>query len=294
MVLLLLAARPYVPTTWAGAVLGALVGVGFAITEDIFYGLLIADEVLPDDAAAGAALVLLRGAVPGLVGHPLFSAAAGAGIAYAWVRTDRPRGRRLAVLTGGLAAAWTTHFAVNSPFAERAIEAFDPVPGVTGWTGYFLVVLAPAVPVMWWLVRVRRRDARAVLGLASAAFPAALPPADVDVLAGLRSRARAVRAARRASGPAAATAVRRVQRTQVRLAAEVVRPVRTYAAPGQPPPVVRRALAAEAARYGLPTLTPEPARVGRRAAPALWLVAGTALVPAYSWGVHLLVALLYP
>jgi RsiW-degrading membrane proteinase PrsW (M82 family) len=299
VVLLLLAARPYLPTAWAGAMFGALVGVGFAVTEDIFYGVLIADEVLPDDAGAGAALVLLRGAVPGLVGHPLFSAAAGAGIAYAWVRTDRPRRRRLAVLAGGLAAAWVTHFAVNSPVTEDAIEAFDRVPGLTGWTGYFLVVLPPAVPVLWWLARLRRRDARAVLGLAAAAFPAALPPAEVDTLAGLRSRARVVRAARRASGPAAAEAVRRAQRARLRLAAAMARPVAAYAAPGCPPPAVRWASEAEAAS-GMPDAEPaaDPAtarvRGGRRAAPAVWLLAGAALVLAYSWGVHLLVAVLYP
>jgi RsiW-degrading membrane proteinase PrsW (M82 family) len=294
VVLLLLAARPFLRTAWAGAVYGALVGVGFAVTEDAFFGLLVADEVLPDDAGAGAALVLLRGAVPGMVGHPLFSAAAGAGIAYAWVRTDRTRGRRLAVLAGGLAAAWVTHFAVNSPVTQSAIEAFDGVPGLSGWTGYFLVVFAPAVPVVWWLARVRRRDARAVLGVASAAFPAALPPADVAALAGLRSRARAVRAARRVGGPEAGTAVRRAQRAQVRLAAAVARPVPAYAAPGQPPPAVRWALVAEAVRADLPTPATEPGRGRRRAAPALWLVAGTALMLAYSWGVHLLVAVLYP
>jgi RsiW-degrading membrane proteinase PrsW (M82 family) len=155
VVLLLLAARPYLVSAWSGAIYGALVGVGFAAVEDAGYGMLYADLALPDDVRAGVSVAVLRFLVPGLVGHPLFTAAAGAGIAYAWVSTDRSRGRRLAVLAGGLAAAWLLHFVVNSPMAQWALEASTNVAWAGDWTGYFLVVVLPAVPVLWWLARLR-------------------------------------------------------------------------------------------------------------------------------------------
>lgn len=250
VVLLFLAARPYLSTVWSGAVYGALAGVGFATVEDIAYGASYADEALPDDVRLGASVVLLRFVVPGLIGHAAFSAVAGAGVAYAWLRTDRSPGRRLAVLAGAFGSAWLMHFAVNSPVAGWAAEMLAEFPLASPFAGYFLVITAPAVPALAWLLRVRRSDALAVLARTAAAFPAAVRPAEVDVLAGFRTRRRAVRAAARGAGPHPAHALARLHRCQLRLAAAMVRPVRGYGMP----PVLRWAREAEAARLAAPGL----------------------------------------
>lgn len=195
VVMIVLAARPYVTTAWSGAMYGALVGVGFAVTEDAGYGVLYADMALPDDVTAAVRVALLRFLVPGFVGHPLFTAAAGAGIAYAWLRTGRSRRHRLGVLGAALFGAWSMHFVVNSPLAAGAAEALAGLGDVAGWAGYLLAITAAAVPVLWWLAWLRRHDALVVLRRAAFLAPAALPEAEVPALAGLRSRPRASRVA---------------------------------------------------------------------------------------------------
>ncbi|HEU4423424.1 MAG TPA: PrsW family glutamic-type intramembrane protease [Pilimelia sp.] len=262
VVLLLLAARPYFTTAWSGAIYGAAVGVGFTAVEDAGYALIAADEVLPDDAGAALRLAALRFLVPGFTGHPLFTAAAGAGIAYAWLRAGRPR-RRWAVLAAAVAGSWLMHFAVNSPLAVMAGEALTGLTGSGVFTGYLLVVALPAVPVLWWLAALRRHDAGVVLARAGAVDPAAIRPQDIAVLADVRSRRRAERDVRRERGALAARAARRLWRAQVRLAAAVSRPFRGYAAAGPgwlAPPVRRWRLEVYAARQAL--AGPEQPRLG--------------------------------
>jgi RsiW-degrading membrane proteinase PrsW (M82 family) len=232
VVMVLLVARPYVTTVWSGALYGALVGLGFALAEDAGYALGAADEVLPDDAAAAAQVLLFRLLVPGLVGHPLFTAAAGAGIAYAWLRRDRSPGRRAGALIGGLSGAALMHAVVNSPAAFAATEKLAALPHSSYWAGYLLAVGAATLPSVWWLGRIRRADARMLLSRAAALAPAAVPPQEVPMLAGVRSRRAAVRAVRRAHGTDAARHARRHHRAQVRLAAALARPYRGHPAVG--------------------------------------------------------------
>ena len=243
VVLLLLAARPYLTTVWSAAGYGALVGVGFAVVEDAAYAVLYADMALPDDVSMAARVLALRFVVPGLFGHPLFSAVAGAGIGYAWLRADRTRGRRLAVLAGALGVAWLIHFMVNSPLASGAASVAEEIGAAGGWAGYFAVIGAAALPGVWWLSRVRRADAEVLLVRAAAIAPAVMTPDDVATLAGWRSRRRAGRLIRKRYGPAAAAAARRLRRAQVRLAAALARPYRGWVAAAPPywyaPPVLR-------------------------------------------------------
>jgi RsiW-degrading membrane proteinase PrsW (M82 family) len=243
VVLVVLAARPYVTTVWSGAIYGALVGLGFAVVEDAGYALTFADLALPDDVVAAGQVLVLRFTTPGLVGHTIFSAVAGAGVTYAWLRVDRSRGNRLGVLAAAMAGSWLLHFTVNSPLAIGAAEALDTVGDAGEWAGYHLAVTLVAVPWLWWLVGLRRRDAVAVLDRAAALAPGAVTQAEVPALAGVRARWWADRAVRRAHGPEAAAAARRLRRVQLRLAATLAKPFRGYVA-AQPPhwyaPPVRR------------------------------------------------------
>ncbi|MFK3980102.1 PrsW family intramembrane metalloprotease [Micromonospora sp. NPDC050397] len=217
VVFLFLAARPHLRTVFAGAVYGAVIGVGFAAVEDLGYAVIAADETLPDHVGAALRMLALRFALPGAVGHPLFTAVAGAGVAYFVVRTDRTRTRRVAVLVGASALAWLTHAAVNSPVAVTVTEALDGLPGFSGFTGYLLVIGIPAAASIHWLVRFRRADAAALADRLGAGGAALATGAEAATFATLGGRGRAARAVGRAHGRSTAGVARRVQRSQLRL-----------------------------------------------------------------------------
>lgn len=228
VVLVLLAARPYVGTVWSGAVYGALVGIGFAATEDAGYALTYADMALPDDTVAAGQVLLLRFSTPGIAGHPLFTAVAGAGVAYAWLRTDRTPTRRAGVLFAALGTAWVMHGFVNAPLAAHGADALAGLGWVAGWAGYILIASVPSVPALCWLLAVRRADSRLLLHRLAALLPGALSVSEVPALTAYCARSRADRRLRRERGRAAVRAAHRLRRAQLRLAGAVARPYRGY------------------------------------------------------------------
>jgi RsiW-degrading membrane proteinase PrsW (M82 family) len=277
VVLLFLAARPHLTTVTSGAVYGAVVGVGFATVEDAVYALTAADETLPDHLPEALRLVALRAAVPGLVGHPLFTALAGAGFAYAVLRVDRPAGRRALMLGTGLGLAFLTHAAVNSPVAAGAATALDRLPGVGSLVGYFLVVLVPAAVGLIWLARLVRADARRLTDrLVRNGFAT---PAEAAALGSRRARARMVRAtggtrAARAAGWRVIDAlVGLAERFDPRARADLDQ--------------ARADLDALAGSASLPAVTPTPAPWWR------WVTVAVA-VGVYLWLAGLLLVTLYP
>jgi RsiW-degrading membrane proteinase PrsW (M82 family) len=217
VVFLLLAARPYLRSVFAGAVYGAIVGVGFAAVEDFGYALLAADDTLPDAVGEALRTLALRFTVPGAVGHPLFTAVAGAGVAYFVVRTDRTRARRVAVLVGASALAWLTHAAVNSPVAITVTEAVDGLPGFAALTGYLLVVGIPGGASFYWLAALRRGESARLAEQLSAGGPELATDDEAAGLTAIGGRGRAARAVSRAHGRRAGRAARRVQQVQLRL-----------------------------------------------------------------------------
>ncbi|MGW0436233.1 PrsW family glutamic-type intramembrane protease [Micromonospora sp. NPDC003197] len=272
--LLILAARPHLRTVFSGAVYGAIVGVGFTIVEDATYAWTSADEMLPDNIGEAFRILVLRIMVPGVAGHPLFSALVGAGIAYFALRTDQSRGRRFGMLGLGFGLGALCHFAVNAPLGFAATNALDKLPGFAPLGGLLLVIAAPALLGWIWLARIRRTEtaqltaeladptrfadsalsivpagpaesAAAEVGTGGAdaagfgtaepgtAEPGAGEPATAAVataeeaytLGSSLRRFRVVRAVRRAHGAAAAAAVRRLHRAQLRFVQLPVDPV---------------------------------------------------------------------
>lgn len=242
VVALLLVARPFLTTVWSGAAYGALVGLGFMLYEDIGYAMFQADDVLPDDLGGAVDILVLRALVPGLVGHPLFTATAGAGIAYAWLRYDRSRRRRIGVLLAALLGAALMHATVNSPLAFAPAVALGDQQYASYMAGYLLVVGVVSLPCLWWLATVRRADALMLLERADDQVPDALHPSEIATLAGLRTRRAAARRFGREHGADAARRLRRLQRAQVRLAGSLARPHNGYPAvgPNGPMPQVQR------------------------------------------------------
>ncbi|HEY7176016.1 MAG TPA: PrsW family glutamic-type intramembrane protease, partial [Micromonosporaceae bacterium] len=121
VVIVVLVARRQVNSVADGAVYGAFVGLGFQIVEDfVDAGNAVVLAGRGDNVEPVFLTFLVRGFLGGLWSHTLFSALAGAGVAYFVVhRGNRSFRRRLAVGLGAVAGAWLFHFVWNSPWFEN-------------------------------------------------------------------------------------------------------------------------------------------------------------------------------
>jgi len=107
IVAIVLIARAQVNSVLDGVVYGALVGLGFQVVENIVYAVnAVAIVGNGDRVGPVVSTFFLRGFLAGLWSHTLFSALAGAGVAYVVVRTDKPLWIRLVVAGGALGGAW--------------------------------------------------------------------------------------------------------------------------------------------------------------------------------------------
>lgn len=239
VLLLLLVARPHLRDAFSGAVYGAVIGLGFSLVEDVLYVLAAADDTLPDSVPDAVQVAVLRVLLTGVIGHPLYTAVVGAGISYAVTRLDRSRARRFTVLGGLFGAAWLAHAANNSPLTEWLSDAFERVPWLNPLGGYFLVIGGPVAVAACLLIWVRADAARHLVrqladaslreeGAAAGPYrlaagetaPAYGPvfavatPAEARVVVHPWARIRLAWRLRRAYGPSAPAAARRLWRAQ--------------------------------------------------------------------------------
>lgn len=153
IVVLVVLSRRHVRNVFDGAVLGAFVGLGFQVLEDLVYALNAATAAGPgNEVHAVFGQFVARGFMGGLWSHALYSALVGAGIAYYLTRTDRSRGRRVGGLVALLGAAWLLHFVWDSPFVNGTqVAAF-------GMIAKFLVYPIIFVMAIRWASRQRREE----------------------------------------------------------------------------------------------------------------------------------------
>jgi RsiW-degrading membrane proteinase PrsW (M82 family) len=163
VVLIYLIARDEMDDMMDGFVYGAMVGLGFALVEDVFYFIAIFGGT-PGGVLAGFYVRVLSS---GLYGHVLYTGLSGMGVAYFVSRRGEvPFGRRLAVAIGLFAAAVAGHFLWNSPYLD-----FFPghVDDVGDWLRIPLAAAvkgAPLLLVVVVLVRLARRRERMWLEVA--------------------------------------------------------------------------------------------------------------------------------
>ncbi len=145
-----------VPWWWQRAIdgmaIGALVGLGFQIWEDIAYIAGGAGGATPD-VGESLTVFLDRVALGGLASHAAFTALFGAGLGYAVSNTNATMTRRLAVAVAGFGLAWGTHLFWDSPLFSSLADS---------QTGLALYSLVKSVPVLALVVVIARI---AVLGL---------------------------------------------------------------------------------------------------------------------------------
>jgi protease PrsW len=217
VVLVYLIARSEVDDLMDGFVYGAMVGLGFAVVENVFY--FVAQFGGQPAGVVGGFFV--RVLASGLYGHVLYTGLSGMGIAWFVTRTDQRLGRRLLVAGGLCLLAVLGHFLWNSPLLTlyptgelTPVEALVAIPLAAAVKGL------PFLAVVVLLVALARRQERRWLRAAAAAEVGgpALRADELEILERPRRRRHARRALRRRAGRRAAALLKRLQHQQLRLA----------------------------------------------------------------------------
>ncbi|WPB55044.1 PrsW family intramembrane metalloprotease [Xylophilus sp. GOD-11R] len=216
VVLLILVARASFQTYLSVLSIGAMVGLGFQVVENLSDTVQLAMH-FPSESQVRPVLLnlLMRGLLSGLWTHAAYTTVASFGIAWYLLNPGRSRWQRLGMVAACLALAWGMHFVWNSPLLE---DRFDD-----SLLGTAELLVAKGVPVMiaaaliW---RVATRESGAWLHALAAYFvPERELIADDEWmrLGAPLQRLRAVREVRLAQGRRAGRQKRRMQREQLRL-----------------------------------------------------------------------------
>jgi protease PrsW len=185
-----------------GIVYAAMVGLGFATTENILY---YGEEAVSGDVGVGTIFVMRGIASP--FAHPIFTSMTGIGLALA--ATSKTRRRRVLAVALGLLGAILLHSAWNTSTIDG-----------TAFVATFLLVMFPAFVALIVIgIVARRRDGRRVAAyLGPEVERGYLSAEDVNALASLRGRTRARRAAHSSGGKAAGKARAELHRAATDLA----------------------------------------------------------------------------
>jgi len=221
VVMVVLIARRQVNSVIDGAVYGAFVGLGFQVVEDFVYAVNAVGIAGRGDRVEPVVVTFfLRGFLGGLWSHTLFSALAGAGVAYFVVRRNRSVAHRLSVALLYVLGAWTFHFVWNSPWLDDGFGY--------GGLGVLIALLVKGIPALIMIMALVRsasgQEADFYLGgLVALGDPGVATAKELAVLRSGRRRMAARRYAYARCGRKGAAAVRVLQRAQARLAVEISR-----------------------------------------------------------------------
>jgi protease PrsW len=217
VLMIFLIARGEMDDIMDGLVYGALVGLGFAIYEDVFYFIGVFG------GSVGGVLVgfFVRVIASGLYGHILWTGLTGMGIAYFTSRRGEAAfSNRLAVALGLFLIGVVGHFLWNSPLLDLfPSELSDP-------GDYLQIVFAALVKGIPMLVFValmiglaRRREHKWLRqALASEVGKGGLDQEELYILESPSRRRRARREVAARGGPVAASTMKRLHREQINLA----------------------------------------------------------------------------
>jgi hypothetical protein len=174
-----------------------VVGLGFAVSEDIFYFIFQFGGDIPSVIEG----FYVRVIASGIYGHVMFTGISAIGLAYFVSRRgEQSFSRRFLVAAGLLLTAMAAHFIWNSPFlGSLPILLYGLVKGLP-----FLIFLVVLV------ILARRREHAAVADLlASEVGRAGLTEREVELLRNRHARREATRLATRSGGAEAKHALRR-------------------------------------------------------------------------------------
>jgi RsiW-degrading membrane proteinase PrsW (M82 family) len=222
VVMIYLIARGEMDDIMDGIVYGALVGLGFAIYEDVFYFIGVFG------GSVGGVLIgfFVRVIASGLYGHILWTGLTGIGIAYFTSRRgEASLGRRLAIAIGLFVIGILGHFLWNSPLLDLFPSELSDVGD---YIQIVMAALVKGIPMLVFVVLMiglaRRREHRWLRhALASEVGRGGIDEDDLHVLESPSRRRRARRDVAARGGPVAASTMRRLHREQINLAMIVTR-----------------------------------------------------------------------
>jgi RsiW-degrading membrane proteinase PrsW (M82 family) len=256
VVLIYLIARREIDDIMDGFVYGALVGLGFAVIENVFYFI----AVFGGETEGVLVGFFLRVIASGLYGHVLYTGLSGVGIAYFTTRRgEASLGKRLGVALALFGIAMLAHFLWNSPLMD-----FFPQPPIEG--GEFVQVLfataVKGVPFLAFVVLMvrlaRRREHRWLqAALVGEVGKEGIRQEELAVLDSPRERRRARREIAMRAGRAASDLLKRLQKQQVNLAMVATR------VDGDHPDLLRQRAHCKALRdalHAMPGARPEVSR----------------------------------
>lgn len=217
VVLIYLIARREIDDIMDGFVYGAMVGLGFAVVENVFYFI----AVFGGETEGVLIGFFLRVIASGLYGHVLYTGLSGMGVAYFTTRrSEASLGKRLSVAMELFAVAMVAHFVWNSPLLD-----FFPEPPFEG-VEFLQVLFATAVkgvPLLAFvavMVRLARRREHRWLqaALADEVGKEGILEDEIAILETPRGRRRARKEIGLTNGPAASDMLKRLHRQQINLA----------------------------------------------------------------------------
>lgn len=217
VVLIYLIARDELDDVMDGFVYGALVGLGFAVVEDVLY-FMAAFGGTPAGVLEG---FYVRVVSSGLYGHVLYTGLVGMAVGYVVTRrTKRSLSRRVVVAAGLCGLAVAAHALWNSPLLD--LLPTEPIEGAE-WLMVPVALAAKGLPLLLLVAIALRLAHRRERRWLDDALAAEVPfdGISADELATLRDPARrraATRAMRARAGRRAADLQRRLQREQINLA----------------------------------------------------------------------------
>src|SRR5215212_5989254 len=195
----LLIARDEIDSTLDGLVYGALVGVGFAMTENILY---FGQAFLEGGLGEFGTLVLSRAVLGGL-GHPAYTAITGAAIGWSRGRYGRGVARVIVPILGWALAvilhtAWNGGLVLTSVLMDQDAGLLKLVAVQTA------IVIVPAVLVLYAIARMSARHELAILReeLRAEVERGTITQAEYESIVDAEERQRALAAARVRGGRA--------------------------------------------------------------------------------------------
>ncbi|HEX8208005.1 MAG TPA: PrsW family intramembrane metalloprotease [Solirubrobacteraceae bacterium] len=180
-----------------GIVYAALVGLGFAMTENIlYYGRGAAEEGI-----VGAVVTFVVRGVMSPFAHPVFTAMTGIGLGIAVA--SKSRGVRFVAPLAGLAVAMALHSLWNTS------------AGAGLFLGVYVLIMVPVFLALWGVIAIGlRREAK----LIATELRGLLPEGEVASLSSLRARRRARKLAAARGGRQAKRAMADLQQVAAELA----------------------------------------------------------------------------
>ncbi len=158
LVVVLLIARDEFDSVLDGLVYGALVGVGFAMTENILY---FGGTYVTGGPGEFGILVLARAGLGGL-GHPAYTAVTGAAIGWSRGRYGQGMARFIVPVLGWLVAV-ALHVAWNGGLVLTAIWVGEDAGLLQMVAIQTLIVIVPAVAVLYTIARLSARNELEIL-----------------------------------------------------------------------------------------------------------------------------------